>query len=87
MAVSREEALKLVDAERNYQDWKWGEDNPHTLPEWYLILGKQVGQLGEAINAVLYNYDDGDVTKIKKELVEIAAVCVAILEQREERRE
>lgn len=63
--------------ERDAQDGKWGEQN-HP-PEWYLaILVEEVGELAQAI--VQAQHEEGDPKRIRRELVQVAAVALAMLE-------
>ncbi len=66
-----------VTAERKYQDAKWGtlSNHPHTVAEWLLILESE---LAEAKDAWVRN--GGDLEALK-EIVQVAAVAVACLEQ------
>jgi hypothetical protein len=64
--------------ERGYQDIKWGpiELNGHTLGEWLLILE---AELLEAKVALIKGGEGRD--SIRSELIQIAAVTIAALEQ------
>ena len=46
---TRQEALNLVNNERNRQDTKWGEQN-HPPQFWTGILGEEFGEYCEAVN-------------------------------------
>jgi len=61
-----------IQAERDRQDEKWGEQN-HAPATWMLIAGEE---FGEAAKALLQ--DEG--LKYRWELVQLAAVCVAMIE-------
>ena len=73
--------------ERESQDRKWGEQN-HNDYVWNAILTEEVGEVSKAI---LESRDSGigldaiNVDELEKELVQVAAVCVAWLEAIERR--
>lgn len=79
--------LDKVQAERIRQDKLWGEQN-HALERWYTILGEEFGEVGKEICELGYaetsEYKKGlkayHTNQLKEELVQVAAVCVAILE-------
>jgi len=60
-------------AERRLQDNKWGEQN-HSLPRWLLILSEEIGELCKAV------LEEENVADIRKELVQVAAVSMAMIE-------
>jgi NTP pyrophosphatase (non-canonical NTP hydrolase) len=64
--------LTSVDAERDRQDAKWGEQNHHPA-YWMTVLSEEVGEAAEAIL-------EGDAVAAHKELVEVAAVACAAAE-------
>ncbi len=70
--------VSLIQAERQRQDHKWGEQN-HSDMKWLAILMEEVGELAKAI---LENDDNG-----VDELVQVAAVSVAWLEAVSRRQE
>ena len=72
---SRERAFELISKERDRQDAKWGEQNHGDL-FWLGILSEEVGEAARDI------IEDA---KVKRELVEVAAVAVAWLEAIERR--
>jgi len=63
---------KLVRQELQRQESKWGKQN-HSQAEWFVILGEEVGEVARAIFE-----KDGD--NYSDELVQVAAVCMAALE-------
>jgi NTP pyrophosphatase (non-canonical NTP hydrolase) len=72
-------ALRAVWQERKRQDEKWGEQN-HS-PEWYyLILAEEVGEVAQAILQTRFGGEHGGWKNVAKELVQVAAVAVAMLE-------
>ena len=69
----REHILELIYAERSKQDKKWGYPRYLSDPFWYTILGEEVGEIARGIL-------EHDVENLKDELVQVAAVCVAWLQ-------
>jgi len=71
------QVLSDVVAERTRQDAKWGEQN-HDPFLYLTILGEEYG---EACNAALEaKFGKGTITHLREELVQIAAVAVALVE-------
>ena len=70
-----------IQAERNRQGGKWGEQNHHPL-EWLAILGEEVGEVNEAaLEAHFVGYDrTGNWSDYRKELIQVAAVAVAMVQ-------
>jgi NTP pyrophosphatase (non-canonical NTP hydrolase) len=64
--------------ERIRQDKKWGEQN-HSPSEWVSILGEEYG---EVCKEVCDNIGKPvrDWTNYQKELIQVAAVCVSMIE-------
>lgn len=72
--VSWPKVLGDVLYERDRQDKKWGEQN-HTIEKWMLILQEEVGEAAQE------RLDSPDNTmKFYGEMVQVAAVALAILE-------
>lgn len=71
-----EEAIRR---ERDRQDAKWGFPQDHTVVEWMSILGEEYGEACQEANRVHFGKKDYD--DLRAELVQVAAVCVAILEE------
>jgi NTP pyrophosphatase (non-canonical NTP hydrolase) len=67
---------KLIDEERARQTAKWGDQEENKKGTWLAILMEEVGELATAI----LNHDQENY---KEELIQIAAVSVAILEKLE----
>lgn len=69
--------MGAVIRERQYQDRKWGAigDHPHTVAGWLLIVE---GELEEAKQA--WRKQRGDAGALR-ELLQVAAVCFACMEQ------
>ena len=73
----REDIFNAIDRERQYQDKKWGtiESRPHSVAEWLLILESELTEAKQA-----WIKKNGDHSALM-ELVQVAAVAVACLEQ------
>ena len=84
MRSTRAEVFAAIDAERAYQDAKWGDiaAHPHILPRWLKIA---IGEITEAAEAFSQFSGDQDVEEVentvKAEMLQTAAVIVAALEQ------
>lgn len=71
--------LESIKKERERQDEKWGQSQTHTLEVWFMILAEEYGEAAKEANELYFHRYHG-LDKIKAELVQTAAVCVAILE-------
>jgi hypothetical protein len=76
--------LYEVEAERNRQNEKWGEQN-HRVVEWLSILGEEVGEANkhglQAHFAKIHKMNrESELQNYRKELIQIAAVAVAMAE-------
>ena len=77
-----ERAMLDVLAERERQDAKWGEQN-HDPFTWLAILGEEYGECcKEALEMKFANVEDpsGYLANFRSELVQTAAVALAIIE-------
>lgn len=71
-----------IDSERERQVALFGEQNHHPA-YWLAVLGKQVGQLGEAIvqrEWAAEHLKARMLDKVRTEAIQVAAVAVAIIE-------
>lgn len=75
-------AIHLVVKERQRQEEKWGLQR-HTWPEWTTILTEEVGEVAQAACNEHF-HPSGDLARLKEELVQVAAVAVAMVEHIEE---
>lgn len=79
--------LDLIKEERVRQDKLYGEQN-HALERWVAILGEEFGEVCKEVCEIGYaqnsEYKKGleafHRQQLKDELIQVAAVCVAILE-------
>jgi len=70
-------ALDEIIFERFRQQQKWGLQT-HSIAEWMMILGEEYGEACKAGNECYFR--DESLDKLRKELVQTAAVALAILE-------
>jgi NTP pyrophosphatase (non-canonical NTP hydrolase) len=75
------EAMRDIFKERMAQDAKWGVQNHHPM-EWLTILMEEVGEFSRAILINRWGAAEGppNPTKMREELVQVAAVALAMLE-------
>lgn len=90
--LPKEERIAILDAtmlvikERVNQYAKWGRQR-HDLGTWLAILVEEVGEVAEAMQKGLVSEKDTDASDLLKELIQVAAVAVAIAEQVREKEE
>lgn len=68
----RDDVLRQIVAERERQDSIWGEQN-HNLPFWNCILVEEIGEVARSTLA-------GNIQGVRQELIQCAAVAVAMIE-------
>lgn len=74
------DVLKDVAAERTHQTKKWGVQR-HTWGNWITILTEEVGESAqEALRLTFGKEGEGDIRSLREELIQVAAVAVAIIE-------
>ena len=78
----RSAATRLVLAERERQDAKWGEQN-HADEWWLAILTEEVGELSEAILHARFGGPAAE--NVEEELVHVAAVAFQWIESMQRR--
>lgn len=66
-------ALLQVIAERKRQDDKWGPDRWLSPERWMTILTEEVGEVAKEVL-------EGNTPKLEAELIQVAAVAVAMIE-------
>lgn len=73
-------AKRQVDSALDYQDRKWGQQT-HSDLRWLAILAEEFGEVSKEICNALEKdrYDPA----IELEIAQVAAVCIAWLEQKE----
>ena len=80
-ATQMTDVLSEVAKERWHQEDKWGQqDNPDF--EWVSILTEEVGEAAAEVNEANFvsGKNRGDFSKLRAELVQVAAVAVAWVE-------
>lgn len=68
-----------IKAERERQDEKWGKQNHHPLL-WFSIIGEEYGEMCAAFNEYTFDNCEQHIRDMKKEAIQTAACCVAMLE-------
>lgn len=82
----RMRVLKEIDLERDRQNGKWGRQR-HTDGNWLKILGEEFGEVCQAMQIDMGWGKESDASNLRTELIQLAAVAVAMAEQlREEGR-
>jgi NTP pyrophosphatase (non-canonical NTP hydrolase) len=69
-----------VAAERERQDQKWGPGRIRPIETWNLVLGEEVGEVAKAL------LENEGPAAVRKELIQVAAVAVEIVEAIDEGR-
>ncbi len=69
--------LNEIKIERQNQDCKWGVQNHHPFV-WLAILGEEVGEVNKAV--LDHNFDKKSLENYREELIQVAAVAVAMIE-------
>ena len=72
-----EKIFDEIKNERVRQEEKWGEQN-HQPPEWLMILGEEVGEVNKAALEAIFS--NTRLTGYREELIQVAAVAVAMIE-------
>lgn len=78
--ASREAIYRDIDAERDAQDAKWGNQT-HSMPVWSAILTEETGEVAEAALRVQFYGETDHLAHLREELVQVAAVAVHIIEK------
>lgn len=71
--------LSEVFQERKKQNSKWGIQD-HSPAEYLMILGEEVGEANKAALEAHFKYEGANWEEYRKELIQIAAVAVAMVE-------
>ncbi|WP_061215745.1 MazG-like family protein [Leptospira santarosai] len=77
----RELIFKEISEEREKQDLKFGSQNHHPV-EWCMILGEEVGEVQKAALESYFRYEgkNHDYSEYRKELIQVAAVAISMIE-------
>lgn len=81
IAVKSARAISDIIMERYAQNKKWGVQR-HSWAYWNAILGEEVGEVAKEV--VEMGTAAADLTLLRAELVQLAAVAVAIIEHIDE---
>lgn len=67
--------------ERGRQDLKWGNRRSYTPLQWFAVAGEEYGEVAEHVTkGFVPPESDFDAAGYRKELIQLAAVCVAAVE-------
>lgn len=77
MDVNRKSILMEIADERLKQIAKFGVQK-HSMADWLTILGEEVGETNKA--ALEAKFANGNVLNYREELIQVAAVAVAMVE-------
>ena len=79
--MGKSKALVDIEKERARQDQMWGEQN-HNPSDWLAILMEEVGEAAKIIVERRFDHanTDDDYEDLRDELVQTAAVAVAMIE-------
>ncbi len=80
--------LEEIAQERERQDAKWGWPRRHGMEKWFLILLEEMGEASECLLQMESGDKPGDwPASFEKEMVQVIAVGMAMLQQFREREE
>lgn len=88
----QKEIIGKILVERKRQDEKWGSQN-HSPIEWCAILMEEVGEMAKEAHEFHFRgkfyKDTGQLERYEKELIQVAALAVSMLEslERNEKRD
>lgn len=74
----RETIFDLLHKERERQDAKWSFPQEHSIAEWITILAEEFGEAAMEANELHFRGERR--AEFETELIQVAAVCVSILE-------
>ena len=81
--TKQEEIINQIIQERINQNQKWGQQN-HKPIEWCAILMEEVGEMAKEAHEFYfqgkYYQPTGQLERYEKELIQVAAVALAMLE-------
>jgi NTP pyrophosphatase (non-canonical NTP hydrolase) len=78
--VLRQHVLHDVELERGRQNAKWGRQR-HSDGDWLKILAEEFGEVAQAMQQDMGWGKDSDASDQYTELIQLAAVAVAMAEQ------
>jgi len=77
---TRDKVLNQIVNERLGQNAKWGKQR-HDHGTWLAILMEEVGEVAQAMQEGFTHHKESDADNLYTELIQVAAVAVAIAEQ------
>lgn len=82
MKTNQQKVFDEVKAERERQDKKFGIANSrnHAPYEWLMILSEEVGEANQAALEVHFGNKHASLNEYRKELIQVAAVAIAAIE-------
>jgi NTP pyrophosphatase (non-canonical NTP hydrolase) len=78
--IAREQAIELVLSERHRQDEKWGFPQENSYFEWVSILVEEVGEFSQEVNNAFMHGREGNPIKAMREVIQVCAVALSIIE-------
>jgi NTP pyrophosphatase (non-canonical NTP hydrolase) len=78
--ILRQMVIRAVDRERDRQNEKWGRQR-HSDGDWLKILIEEVGEVAQAMQRQNEWGKETDASNKYEELIQVAAVALAIAEQ------
>lgn len=75
--MDKEKIFESIYKELERQDVKWGKDRVLDDLIWLSILAEEFGEVSKEV--VELNYNKNDKKDLKKELIQVAAVCVQFI--------
>jgi len=80
----QEKIVEDIMLERDAQDSKWGIQR-HSMTSWLVILGEEFGEVCKEVCDCWTKGDSPELRRrMRQELIQVAAVAVAVLEQLDE---
>lgn len=77
--MDRTNIYRDIDNERDRQDARFG-NQLHSWPIWAAVLSEETGEVSEACLHAHW-HEEGGLEHLREELVQVAAVAVAMLEK------
>lgn len=79
----REDVYKLIDGERDYQDWRWNENttiskNLHSFEEWFMYIEDYVNEAKHLLSRLARQDADVQASEIMRK---VAAMAICALEE------
>ena len=81
--MRQRQAIDAILKEREYQRQRWSDDQRKTMVQWIGILAVYVGKAAQETPL----YRENALESFRKRIVQIGAICAAILEETDGRGE